>query len=425
MRRIHLGGSHQRDSVLTERQRAVLQLIAAGKTNAEIGEALGISLDGAKWHVTEILTRLQVQTREQAADWWRHEQSVLQRASRLFSQFRPMTALGGIALGGTVLAAVGVGAVVMLMRPGDAPASPPPTVPAVAPTVVPVAPTPTATPSTLVADGPVAFTVCSQQNNYRKLTVAEMQDVFTNKRFGDGVKPFPVDWGMYESNYYWIEDPHAVSANIENAAFSQGKPVGESPATPVQNPNCPTPDSRQDQSYQALWLYDHRVVSMSAESGILTVEVEPAGGTFENVEFPHPSAPRDVRAGKNAILPFVGLRVVDAAGHVLAIDPGLADEWEFGDQGAVLSGLLNSRQTRTPVPFRVGADLDLVCDQLPTLATTVTFASTQGSDITTHAAACTAPWQVAASVHLQPGDWTVTLDGDAYYTVLPKDGPRP
>ena len=25
----------------------------------------------------------------------------------------------------------------------------------------------------------------------------------------------------------------------------------------------------------------------------------------------------------------------------------------------------------------------------------------------------------------QPGDWTVTLDGDAYYTVLPKDGPRP
>src|SRR6185437_6415933 len=122
MRRIHLGGSHQRDSVLTERQRAVLELIAAGKTNAEIGEALGISLDGAKWHVTEILTRLQVQTREQAADWWRHEQSVQQRASRLFSHFRPITAIGGIALGGTVLAAVGVCAVVILMRPSDAPA---------------------------------------------------------------------------------------------------------------------------------------------------------------------------------------------------------------------------------------------------------------------------------------------------------------
>src|SRR6185312_15022527 len=230
MRRIHLRGPHLRDSVLTERQRAVLQLIAAGKTNAEIGEALGISLDGAKWHVTEILTRLQVQTREQAADWWRHEQSVLQRASRFFGLFRPMTALGGIALGGTVLAAVGVGAVVMLMRPGDAPASPPPTVPAVAPTVVPVAPTPTATPSTLVADGPVAFTVCSQQSNYRKLTVAEMQDVFTNNRFGDGVKPDPWAWAMYISNYYWIGEPQASSANVENFALSNGTIEGGAPS---------------------------------------------------------------------------------------------------------------------------------------------------------------------------------------------------
>lgn len=38
----------ERGISLTERQKTVLNLIAAGKTNAEIGEVLGISLDGAK-----------------------------------------------------------------------------------------------------------------------------------------------------------------------------------------------------------------------------------------------------------------------------------------------------------------------------------------------------------------------------------------
>ena len=56
---------------LTRRQEEVLRLIAEGLTNAEIGERLGISLDGAKWHVSEVLTRLDVDTREEAADYWR------------------------------------------------------------------------------------------------------------------------------------------------------------------------------------------------------------------------------------------------------------------------------------------------------------------------------------------------------------------
>ena len=45
-------------SDLTPRQREVIELIAAGRTNGEIGEALGISLDGAKAHVRDIMTKL-------------------------------------------------------------------------------------------------------------------------------------------------------------------------------------------------------------------------------------------------------------------------------------------------------------------------------------------------------------------------------
>lgn len=60
---------------LTARQRQVLELIARGYTNGQIANELGITLDGAKWHVREILTKLGVEHREQAADWYQRRRS--------------------------------------------------------------------------------------------------------------------------------------------------------------------------------------------------------------------------------------------------------------------------------------------------------------------------------------------------------------
>src|SRR3970282_2793029 len=54
------------DGTLSERQMAVLGLLAEGRTNREIGEALGMTLDGAKWHVGEIISKLGVASREEA-----------------------------------------------------------------------------------------------------------------------------------------------------------------------------------------------------------------------------------------------------------------------------------------------------------------------------------------------------------------------
>lgn len=42
---------------LTPGHREVRQLLAKGRTNFEIAEALGISLEGAKYHVREIMGR--------------------------------------------------------------------------------------------------------------------------------------------------------------------------------------------------------------------------------------------------------------------------------------------------------------------------------------------------------------------------------
>lgn len=66
----------------TRRQRQVLGLIEEGHTNPEIAARLGVSLEGAKWHVREILTKLEVSSREEAAEYWRAYNQPGRRMSR-------------------------------------------------------------------------------------------------------------------------------------------------------------------------------------------------------------------------------------------------------------------------------------------------------------------------------------------------------
>jgi DNA-binding CsgD family transcriptional regulator len=55
--------------ILTPREWEVLDLLRERLTNEQIAERLGITLDGAKYHVSEILSKLGVATREEAAAW--------------------------------------------------------------------------------------------------------------------------------------------------------------------------------------------------------------------------------------------------------------------------------------------------------------------------------------------------------------------
>ena len=50
-------------AVLTEREIAVLRMVAGGSTNAEIGAALGISPHTARTHVQNMMAKLGVRTR--------------------------------------------------------------------------------------------------------------------------------------------------------------------------------------------------------------------------------------------------------------------------------------------------------------------------------------------------------------------------
>src|SRR5688572_15796626 len=102
---------------LNERQRQVLELLVAGKTNGEIGDALGITLDGAKWNVSEILGKLGLESREEAAEYWRLR---TRRASPI-PAMRGLLGLGVLkwAAGAAAVAVVGITLLGLLSKDDD------------------------------------------------------------------------------------------------------------------------------------------------------------------------------------------------------------------------------------------------------------------------------------------------------------------
>ncbi len=142
----------------TDRQRQVLDLIAARHTNGEIAEKLGFSFAAAKWHVSELITILGVDTREEVAAYWRAERGLRGRVRR---PFRAIAALGAwkLAAGAAGVAAAAAGVVVGAAAIGSA--GVPAAVVASAPTGTAVLATPTPVPTPVIGEVSPGFALPS------------------------------------------------------------------------------------------------------------------------------------------------------------------------------------------------------------------------------------------------------------------------
>ncbi len=99
-------GRPRHPDILTPREWEVLELVRERLTNEQIAERLGITLDGAKYHVSSILGKLGVATREEAALWrppehrpsWTRAALSLPVAARIAGALAIATGAAGIGL---------------------------------------------------------------------------------------------------------------------------------------------------------------------------------------------------------------------------------------------------------------------------------------------------------------------------------------
>jgi DNA-binding CsgD family transcriptional regulator len=94
-------GRPKHEDVLTPREWEVLALLREELTNDQIAERLSISPDGAKYHVSEILSKLGVESREEAAAWEPREARIWWRI------LAPLPLIAKAAGAGLVMATIG------------------------------------------------------------------------------------------------------------------------------------------------------------------------------------------------------------------------------------------------------------------------------------------------------------------------------
>ena len=112
-------GRRPHPDILTPREWEVLALLRERLTNEQIAERLGITLDGAKYHVSEILSKVGVATREDAAAW----RPVERRAwwQRLIAPPVLARIAGGLTIGAAVCALVALAIGVIVTNGGSKP----------------------------------------------------------------------------------------------------------------------------------------------------------------------------------------------------------------------------------------------------------------------------------------------------------------
>lgn len=402
-----------RNEELTDRQREILRLIAAGKTNGEIAERLGISLDGAKYHVSEIIAKLGVASREDAAEWWRKRISWRSVARLLCA---PLTASGWkLAGAATTLCVFGGLAVALLLllsggneepsKRGDAAA-------------------------TATADhSSIGFALCSLTTGWTKPSPASMTTVFATPRFtnpaGDG-RPLPSLWAMYLSHFYWIPDYRANSARIEPASMS-----GSSARDPARTQQL---GCKQQFSYlpkfEELWLLDHKALAMHRDGDIAVIDVAPDPQTYQVAAFPWPPdvQPTPITKTNSA---FNGVRVLGPDGQLLFQEEyDVGSSIEYDDAGRFVAAVVFGSRTSSRVRMDSAQPLNIeLFWNGQAVDANVAVLDDSGQVVSRTAVTSVPFWTPAAAVAIAPGAWTMRIDfgsgNNGGLTLLPAGSPRP
>ena len=287
-------------------------------------------------------------------------------------------------------------------------------------------------PRTVLAAGDsIPFKVCSRRAAWQKPGPDRMTQVFTDRRFGDGTAPYPLEYTFYLTPFYTLA-PFANSANKVANAFS-----GFWDNSGVLERFCDEDELRKDPGFLDLQFVGYEVREIKRLGASLLILVEPGFDGWQEVVFPYPP---DKNAPANA--PGVTSRqIVDTSGHLLHQDlsPDTAVAWQqtvqydpSGDlQFVVIGGILP--YASAPVTIPAGQPPLRLYSSSP--AETIVSGSLKAIDQTGREVARVewqagiSIWQPLGALDLPPGTYTLRLD-DAlhdwhHFVLLAQDVPLP
>jgi DNA-binding CsgD family transcriptional regulator len=263
-------GRPRHDDVLTPREWQVLDLIREGLTNEAIAERLAISLDTAKFHVSEILTKLGLSTRQEAARW----------------QGRPKRRLGWLPLtfrwpsGVRAVAAILVFVVLL----------------ATAALLTGVFSGPSADRDNSVLPGgavdvpgavALKLSVCIDNDTWQKPTLEEQAaHVNVDRRYA----PFNAQLQSEFEARFWAP-PAGASPVGTIILFSGLWTEGESVVASALNTGCPSHPDVNHRDLAEIWLlgYDAAAASWDNDHLVVKVTSKPAGYQVVQLRFPGPT----------------------------------------------------------------------------------------------------------------------------------------
>jgi hypothetical protein len=157
----------------------------------------------------------------------------------------------------------------------------------------------------------IPFTVCSQRSDWQKPTPDEMTQVFTDRRFGDGVAPDPLEYTNYLTPFYFPE-PFGAAVNKYSNAFG-----GFWDNSGNLEQFCDRTQLRADYDrhggLHGFTPIGYRTVEVRLQGSDLVVVVEAGFDGWQEVIFPYPVD----GAALNSRSVITSRQVVDASGRLL------------------------------------------------------------------------------------------------------------
>ena len=152
----------------------------------------------------------------------------------------------------------------------------------------------------------LAFRVCSQEVGWQKPGPDAMTPVFQDRRFGDGIEPYPLEYTYYLRDFYFPQ-LYAASANKYWRGFSGFSVSPENPET-----FCDAQALRTQGLFRAIRTLDYEVTESRRLDNTLVIVVQRGFSGWQETVFPYPPEQPVFRGdGIEAV------RVVDASGSTL------------------------------------------------------------------------------------------------------------